>query len=290
MESTFKVEFHGLDADKHLLDARQFGTALLGIDKIVNVGLLSLTEGRFPNKGERYPLQIKAGEPLEGSVEIVMKLMENLSVGLPLVHEVINTKASELITHWISWVFKMGSGKEDSADPHFIKLMELTEELNRSRAQSDSENRQFFLDVLDRLSPALKETVSPVGPSASHVTFLGRTKSQELISTTVDIPMADTVRTGEKLEIGDIETFHVQVDGLVHHSKQLKVVNPEFDGKFLNCSVQDPIFLESDNVYVRAVSSKGWLEVVAKSSRKKDGSLHSLYIMDAKLISAPNSL
>lgn len=285
MEQEFSIRFDGLDADNHRLDMRTFGKAIVGFDKLINTGLVSLAEYRMPKKGERYPLQLHATEPRRGSFELVASLGPSVAGALPLVHEMFYTGAAEIMWRWTSWVLSMTGGREKEADPHFLKLMDLTSEIHRGRAESEEANRRFLLQVLDRVGPAARSAVAPVGPSCDSVTVgYGGEHLLEVHSTPVDLAMADAIRSKEKLEVGDMETMRVRVDGLTHHNRQLKIDHPQEPGKFLSAKVRDPAFEEPDSVYLKALAKKGWLDVEAKPSKRADGRLQNLYILDAKAV------
>lgn len=167
--------------------------------------------------------------------------------------------------------------------------MELTKEIHKGRIESEEANRKFLLEVLDRVLPSARGIVAPVGPSADTLTIAPVADDVIRESTTIDVPMADAIRAGEKLTVGDMETMRVRVDGLIHHSKQIKIENPDEPGKFVTAQVRDPAFLEGENVYTDAVRVKGYLDVSAKPSRKADGSLHALYILDARSVDDSNT-
>ncbi|MDD7908646.1 hypothetical protein PUV47_01845 [Pseudovibrio exalbescens] len=285
MDSNFVIHFSGHDADQHLLNMGQLGKALVGIDTIVNTGLIALTQNRLPKKGERYQLQIKAGEPREGSYELLAWLKDNIAVGLPLVHEVMNAHAKEVLSNWLGWVFKMASGREKEADPHYQELMVFAREMHKDRLTSEEKNREFFLNVLDKVMPAAKDAVAPIGRSAKELSFHEQ-QSSESPTTTVDVAMADVIRSGEKLVIGDLAPFRVRADGLIRHNRQLKVEHPEADTGFLTCAVSDPVFSEDNNVYIQAVANRAFLDITAKPTRREDGTLKTLTIMDAKIAEA----
>lgn len=282
MSNSFVIRFDGLDASDHMLDMRRLGESLVGLDRVVNVGMLSLANHRLPKRGERFPLVVRAQAPHEGSVEIYGDLAPAVAVGLPLVHEMFNTAAGELAWRWITWVFNMTGGRTQDADPHFVELMELTKEIHKGRAESEAANREFLLEVLREVTPATRSAVSAVGRSANTVAFRGGEDGS--VETVIDVPMADAIRSSEKLEVGDMEQFVVRVDGLIHHGRQLKIEHPDEPNHFISAEVRDPAFSEPDNVYLQAMNVMGRLEVTAKPTRKQDGRLHRLYIMDAKAV------
>ena len=222
MDQTFSIKYDGLDADKHHIDMRRLGESIVGFDKIINTGLVALSEFRLPKKGERYPVQLRASEPRPGSFELVAELGPSVAGVLPLVHEMFYTGAGEIMWRWTSWVLSMAGGREKEADPHFLELMDLTREIHRGRFESEEANRQFLLSVLDKILPAVRGAVAPVGPSCDSVSVSHGEPSLEAPRTSVDVVMADAIRSKEKLEVGDMETMRVKVDGLIRHSKQLK--------------------------------------------------------------------
>ncbi len=281
MDSGFALKYDGLDTRNHVIEMRRFGEALIGTDKVVNFGLVALLEYRMPKRGERFPLVIKAKEPKEGSVELVAFVQPVVASILPLVPEIIYNGAGEIIWRWISWVLNMTGGREKEAGPHFKALMTLTKEIHRGHLESEDKTRDFMLEVLDRVKPGAKGMVAPIGMSADELIIRGSENETTEFKTLIDVPMANAIRSKDKLIVGDMEKMDVKVDGLIHHNKQLKIEHPDIPGKYITAIVKDPMFEESDNVYTKAVATKGTLEISVKPSRKVDGTLHALYIMDA---------
>lgn len=46
----------------------------------------------------------------------------------------------------------------------------------------------------------------------------------------VDLPTADAIRAKGELEVTELRTIRLRVDGFVHHNKKLNVENPEKPG------------------------------------------------------------
>ena len=234
MSNLLKIQYEGLDADKHMLDLRAFGEAAIGLDKLTNTGLIALSDLRLPKKGERFPMRVVANEPEEGSFEWAVYLAPIAASVLPIVHEMFYTKAAEVLWHWISWVTSMMGGRKKEADPHFDALVEITKDIHRGRADGEKRLMEFMLGVLDRLQPAAKGLVAPVGPSADTAKLLAdQTGGPKLLTHQIDVPMADAIRSKDKLEVGDMENMRLRVDGLIHHNRQLKVEHPDIPGKFI---------------------------------------------------------
>ncbi|KCV82917.1 hypothetical protein ATO10_04887 [Actibacterium atlanticum] len=290
MSTLLKIHYAGLDADKHMLDLRAFGEAALGLDKLANTGLIALSDQRVPRKGERFPMRIVAQEPEEGSFEWVVYLAPFTAVALPIVHEMFYTKAAEFLWHWISWVTSMVGGRQKDADPHLQVILEMSKDVHKSHAESEQRTKDFMLEVLDKMKSPAKNFVAPVGESADKVSLIADSTEEPLLLThQIDVPMADAIRSKDKLEVGDMERMRLRIDGLIHHNRQLKVEHPDQPGKFITANVRDPAFSEEGNVYTDAVAQKGILEVSAKPSRTSDGELKTLYILDASGVVDPDA-
>jgi len=75
-----------------------------------------------------------------------------------------------------------------------------------------------------------------------------------------------------------METITLKVDGIILHSRSLKVELPDEPGKFVTAEVRDPAFEGDPNPYLEAVNKT--LTVQAKISRRHSGELARLYIMN----------
>ena len=284
MPNLVRIHYDGLDATNHILDLRAFGHAAIGFDQVANMGLIALSDLRLPKKGERFPLRIVANEPKEGSFEFAIELAALTTTMLPIVHGLFNTMASELLWRWISWVTNATGGRKRAAEMDMEAMLPFVKEIHRSHAESEERWQQFTLELLDKAKEPAKQFVAPIGTSSDTVKISTRGKTQ-LLTHLIDTPMADAIRSKEKLEVGDMEVMRLKVDGLIHHNKQLKVENPDHPGKFITANVRDPAFDEEHSIYTDAVAMRGILEVSAKPSRTPQGELKYLYIMDALSLS-----
>ena len=66
----FIIRFEGAEAENHELDLRKLGESLVGIEKIITIGLSTVLPGHSPKRGERPPLVVRASMPRRGSFEI----------------------------------------------------------------------------------------------------------------------------------------------------------------------------------------------------------------------------
>jgi len=127
-----------------------------------------------------------------------------------------------------------------------------------------------------------KDAISPViGESCDKLVFPHNSGDTE-----IDFAMAKVIASNDNLELGDMETFRIRVDGLTHHNKQLKLQLSSEPGRFITGYVRDPAFDKTPNVYTEALTRQGWLNVKAKPTLK-EGRIQALYIMDASRAEHP---
>jgi hypothetical protein len=94
---------------------------MLGAERIVSDGLIVLVHRRLPKRGERAPVILKAREPAEGSVELILlfhAISGTLDLGLLLAKDL----AAHFIEEWLKALIAHFSGKSEVAE-QAIKAM-----------------------------------------------------------------------------------------------------------------------------------------------------------------------
>jgi hypothetical protein len=272
------IKYNGGDADQHEIDVRLLGQSLIGFERIISDGVIYLSEGRLPKKGERAPLVIRANEPQAGSVELCMVFGATWGV-LPLALPLIKFQDAKIIFEWVAFVLKFISGKGD-AEGHmdaYLKLQELHAAERGATEERWLAHSQHSTDQLHQLIDKLTTSVTKIGllsGSAEHLS--------------VDVPMADAIRAKTVPEFSDIEKMTLLVDGFSHHSKTLKVERPDEPGKFMNAVIKDPAFDEVPNIYTQSAEAKSRISAAVKLARK-NGKLEQIYILDAAEHTGPAS-
>jgi hypothetical protein len=284
-EAQFIIKFDGGDAAEHAVDMRLLGRSLVGFDRIISDGLILITEGRLPGKGERYPLRAKAREPVIGSSGIPVDLTTAAGL-LPLGWWLLQTGATEVISKWVSFVLAWFGGRKGDAEAYMDALVKMREieanerlEAQRMWHQEGAAFRALAYELLRRQSNPAKEAVSAVGRSVDSVSLIPSNDIEAKPAVTVDVPMADAIRQEGELEISDMVRLELRVDGFVHHSRKLNVENPEEPGSFISADVRDPAFEQTPNVYTEAASSKSAIDVEAKIARRA-GQIERIYILN----------
>lgn len=109
-ENTIQLVYDGGDAAHHAIDLRLLGQSLVGIDRIVSDGLIILSTGRLPKKGERATVITKIQEPVAGSYTIAgywQEISTALAVGVPIITNI----GTDIISEYVKSVLFYFSGK-----------------------------------------------------------------------------------------------------------------------------------------------------------------------------------
>ena len=177
------IRFLGGDADNHQIRLRQLGESLIGIERLITVGLFAVETGRFPKRGERLPFMVQASEPKRGSVEVMTWLADN-AVLLPLFHELYLTGATDIIWNWVSGALLRLGGRTQDADNHFDKMTDIINVMDERR---HLENMEWI-----KLANPARQVVAAIGRSCEHMHLINKRDEK----TDIDTPMADVIRSG----------------------------------------------------------------------------------------------
>ncbi|MDE0372434.1 MAG: hypothetical protein OXI73_07820 [Rhodospirillales bacterium] len=267
---------------------RHFGTSLIGFERLVSRGLFAAEVGRLPKPRERLSFTVTVTPPRRGSFEFVA-LLDPGAAFLPLVHDLYRTAASDIMWNWMSGALKKMAGRGEEADSHINEMLKTMDSMHARTVEADDRRDQRrhseILAAIEsqRFLSAGKEVVSPIGPASERL-ILQRNDNL----TEIDFAAAEVIRSGGKIKVGDMESIRLKIDGYVHHNKQLKVVHPQFPGRFVTAYVRDPVFDQAPNIYTDAAAIQGWLQVNAKVAMRKSGDIHAIYVMDARPIDEPS--
>lgn len=146
MEIAIRVSYDGLDANSHQLDMRLFGRALIGLDRALSVGLVSLATGRIPESREKLPLVVKASAPQAGCVDF-MAIVAMAPQLLPFLIQAFDKHGPQIAWLLLSAMLKRLGGKPKQADDHVTELLGTMNKLLDDRQLE----RRFVLDVMDRM-------------------------------------------------------------------------------------------------------------------------------------------
>ena len=71
-KQVFVVRYEGGDAEQHVLDMRQLGESLIGIERLINTGLYVLEHGKGPGHGRVLKSVVRVSTPQPGSLEFIL--------------------------------------------------------------------------------------------------------------------------------------------------------------------------------------------------------------------------
>lgn len=265
------IRFDGLDADDHVIDMRLFGEAMIGLERTLATSLNALAVGSVQRRS-KLMLAIKATPPRDGCVQFdaVVELARGV---LPILKPALIMAGGQIAKHIIAAVIKRYGGSRAQSSLEVEKVLDLLR-LEKDDRQRERDN---LLAVIEMLRPAAVQMMAPVGRSAEKLTVAAANDDD---TSAFDVPMAQALRSRSDLEVSEMQTMRLKVDGVTVHSRTLKVEDPAEPGRFVTAEVRDPAFTDGENVYTRSVTKE--LEVQAKATYR-DGKLHRLHIMDAKL-------
>jgi hypothetical protein len=280
MAVEFRVRFDGLDAKHHQIDMKQLGKAMIGLDRAISDSVFLATEGRLPRAQEQRSLVVLVEAPRAACVEI-LGVVETISGFLPIAIQILAENGTKFVFEYLSFLFKFRGGKRREADEHLMEahrlLCEDRKDERRSVYENEAQWREHSVRLVETMANALKDVVSPVGRTAETLSLAA---PDGRLPTVIDVPMAEALRSKQPLDVGEMTRMRLRVDGIIKHSRLLKVVIDGEPGRYVNAEVRDPVFDTVPNVYTDAVSSDVALEVDAKPTYR-DGELVKLHIMNA---------
>ncbi|MHC3128147.1 hypothetical protein OB03_13080 [Brevundimonas sp. GN22] len=288
MSNEFILRFDGADASRHAIDMGLLGKSLVGVDQAIHKGLWACHHPTEKLGRKRTDIRVQVAAPRAACVEVSGFIAGAMGV-LPFVYEVSVSLGSDYVKHLLSSVVLYHGGRKQDASQHMEKLLEIFQEAQRSSFNDRSEERATMermharslsavQDAIETMLPQAKQIVAPVGRT-SEVLLIGGGDMRT--ATEIDVAIADAVRSGGSITVGDMEQFHVKFDSLTRHSRNAKVELVEDPGRFIAADIRDPAFDEFPNVYSAAFNEALPLNVQAKPSFKDDV-LVKLHILNAE--------
>lgn len=272
------LSYDGLQASSHRMDMRRLGYAMVGLDHIITVGVIGLLERRQARPRERLMFDVVASEPRKGTVGI-LGAMVTAYVGsqgmLPYAVSVMKDKAPDFIWYWVCLVFKKLGGRDKEADQILEKVMDNYSYIHEQTLADRQKEREFVLQLVERLKPAAAQVAVPMGDSAD---VLRIARAPGGAAEEIGVPEAVAIRTKEPMEVGDPTIMRVRIDGLVKHTNRGSVELADEPGKFVNAEIRDPLFEVTPNPYISAMNSDELIEVSVVPTYKA-GELFRLYVM-----------
>lgn len=271
-KQAFVVRYEGGDAQQHVLDMRQLGESLIGIERLVNTGLYVLEHGDRPGHGRLLKSVVRVSTPQPGSLEFIPDLVAGV---YPLLSDsFVQSHIGAILRQLVKIPLLAMGGQEHEAlvrtDDLLEKTLAASEREAERRERADERRHREQMKIYELLShqwayEAARNAVSPVGKGCDCMQI-----SDDETSDTVTPMMAEAIRTRGSVKIGEPKELSVLVDGFIHRTRQLRVVHPEVPDRLVTAYVQDPAFDVTPNIYTEAASSQERLRVHARDLRKGD--------------------
>jgi hypothetical protein len=207
---------------------------------------------------------------------------------LPFAQEILKDYAKDYVSALLGHVLSFFGGREKESAAFFDKLMILTQEMQSGHLAERSEDRahalatqENFLRLIDKLHPAARQVVAPVGRSCNELILPAPTTGH---ATVIDVAMADAIRAKEPVEVGDMTRMLVHVDTVSISRRAMRVFVPgAVEDSLVEAVIRDPAFDESPNHNIYTASLGGLLAVDVKPTyRKETGELIRLHVMNAE--------
>ena len=271
-KQAFVVRYEGGDAEQHVLDMRQLGESLIGIERLINTGLYVLEHGERPGHGRVLKSVVRVSTPQPGSLEFIPDLVAGV---YPLLSDSFAQRhMGAILRQLVNIPLLAMGGRENEAqgrtDDLLKKVLATSERAAERTERADERRHREQMKVYELLShpwayEAARNVVSPVGKGCDCMQV-----SDNETSDTVTPMMAEAIRTRGSVKMGEPKELSVLVDGFIHRTRQLRVVHPDIPDRLVTAYVRDPAFNVTPNIYTEAASSRKLLRVHARDLRKGD--------------------
>lgn len=296
LSKSVPIEFDGLDATEHRLDASQLGRSLQGIAKLYRSVNHFYFTGAIPSRMRAPDVRILVGPPREGSVTYALWVL--IAHGrLPMYPEMLAEFVDVCTPQVVKAVIAKRAGQPRVAE----KAMEIVHDLakenaeitkrfieygktvelghqERDRAERDEKARMMAL--IERLAQvngsAMTNMVSPVGYSARSLTH----SKDEHAEYVIDEPAADAIRAKGSLEVLDETTVKVRIEGVDKIARTCKILSDDWAVP-VKGKITDPVLDTPENVYTKALDTTRDVVITGKPVLR-DGELYMFYISNAR--------
>ena len=282
----FLLRYDGGEAVRHKMDMRLLGRSLIGVDQAIHRGLWAAMHPDIPRGKKKIDVRVQVEAPRAACVEVAGALSGVMGV-LPFAYDVATGLGTDYIKNLLSAVVLYHGGRKADAQVNMERMLDIIAEGQKLQyADRESERATMervhaktadaLLEAVQSMHQQAREIVAPVGPSTETLKIGDRTLTE---ATVIDVAIAEAVRAGGGLEVGDMEVFAVKLDGITRHNRNARVEVPAEPGNYLAAEIRDPAFDEFPNVYTDAFGREAIIRVHARPTFR-DGSLCKLHILN----------
>jgi len=264
------IRYDGRLADGHKIDMADLAEALAGWNRILVVcGNFAATQ-RFVKHLDAAEVRAVIREG-EGGCYTFTGLVEWIDSS-PLVANVVGGLTVTLIGSVLA--FACGKYLE------MRHLRAIAEQAVKQAGTRDDVMLRRLMDTIDRLiealQPAARQTVRPIGRSASTMTV----PYDATGSLVLDEADAAVMRAETPVEVGPERHFMVRISELDVETGNCRIAADEFGEGRIPGQIADPVLAQPNNAYALALAAQRPLLVRAKPTLR-NGEVERLFITDA---------
>ncbi len=272
------IKFEGLDATGGTLEMYYFGNSLVGISRILKNSAHFAFRHEYAKRLDKPYVRILARPPREGSY--VLEAVAIAQTGYPLLQPMLEDVTWELITTVVGAIFLRRSGRREEMN----RLLGMIENLIEQQGIRDENARKDLVGIVHRLIDAnqtsVRHALHPVGKTCASLQ-VGDTEANAPV---IDLPTVDSIRSEGELVVQDDKTYRGRLDSITLHTKSCKIELEGQEGKYYSGKIMDPVILEEENKYTKALHQRSILQFTAKALTTQDGDIKTLYISDSEVV------
>jgi hypothetical protein len=277
------IAYRGLLADRHFVDAQQFGRSLIGISKLANSVCHELFWENITHDPRSYHIRFAVGPSKEnGLIQEIFAMAK--SGQLPLYTPILTVVGKKFIELAINAIVEKVLGKPKESNNAVDKIHELAMKHAEFASQvhhGHMRDKAFLQGIIRNLvnenRASLRQIPDPVGKSVRLVQI-----GEKDVGPIIDEPAAEVLRSPETLSLGQPGEYEVRIHGVfkTNGACRVEILNQH---KIVSGKIADPELEKPGNVYTHALNEGLVLRVTAQPTIK-EGKIHRLFITHAELL------
>lgn len=266
------IRFDGLDADHHEIELSVLAESLSGLSQIISASAHFAMTGAAATRKDLQRVRVFARPPRDGC--FIVDAVVNFAREHPIIKDYAVQVVAPLTVGVVTWIFTSAAGKKEE-----MKLLQTS--LDTAIRQLGEQNQQTVTQLVntievmaDRLRPAARKAVAPLGRSARTLSVTaGVEKGVQL-----DEADRDAILSKANITVDDERTYQVLISELDMQTGAclVEIEGDEPTGRH-PARITDPVFSLPNNAYVTAMAAKVSLTVRAKATYQ-EGRIERLYI------------
>lgn len=280
----YRLEYQGYDADRHTAEAIYIGQSIQGTARVYNALVNWHFTGR-PVHPLAQGIKVHVGPPRDGSLLYILYLMM-VHGKLPVYPELCFELAGLAIPLWLKAIIARRSGQNkevEKAVDAMLEMYKMNTEYAKQVQADHMHDKAFLYALLEKLAVSsqkpLADMAAPIGRTVKQIEHFSGSPEPVV----VDEPIAEALRSKEEAIVGDTQTMTGRIVA-VDKDKGTGKLHVDGESSPTRAKITDPTLAVAENAYTHALDTEARVSVTAKPV-SKGGSISTLYISDAKIIS-----